>query len=48
MGEQTSKKADDKAAGQFFRPGGNSFISVELFMMHNLAEAYVLQKLCSE
>ena len=42
MREQISRQAEDKAPGQFFLPGENSFVSVESFMMHNLAEAYVL------
>ena len=42
MLEQISRVAEDKAPGQFFLPGENTFVSVEPFMMHNLAEAYVL------
>ena len=48
MREQICRNADDKVAGMFFRPGENSFVSVETFMMHNLAEAYLLGKQRSE
>jgi hypothetical protein len=43
MLEQINRKDDGKAAGRFFLPGENSFVSVEPFMMHNLAEAYLLK-----
>ena len=44
MHEQIYGETDGKITGQFFKPGENSFVSGELFMMHNLAEAYVLRK----
>jgi hypothetical protein len=44
MHEQIYRETDGKITGQFFKPGENSFVSGELFMMHNLAEAYVLRK----
>ena len=40
---QIFRETDGVITGQFFQPGENSFVSAELFMMHNLAEAYVLQ-----
>ena len=43
MREQICRETDGEITGQFFQPGENSFVSGELFMMHNLAEAYVLQ-----
>ncbi len=48
MREQIDREGENKAAGQFFLPGENSFISVEPFMMHNLAEAYLLKTQCFE
>ena len=44
MRDQVCRETDGEITGQFFQPGENSFVSGELFMMHNLAEAYVLQK----
>ena len=43
MKEQVYRETDGVVTGQFFQPGENFFVSGELFMMHNLAEAYVLQ-----
>ncbi len=43
MREQIYRETDGGITGQYFQPGENSFVSGELFMMHNLAEAYVLQ-----
>jgi hypothetical protein len=43
MREQICRETDGEITGQFFQPGENSFVSGELLMMHNLAEAYVLQ-----
>ena len=40
---QIFRETSGKITGQFFQPGENLFVSGELFMMHNLAEAYVLQ-----
>ena len=40
---QIFRETDGVTTGQFFQPGENFFVSGELFMMHNLAEAYVLQ-----
>lgn len=42
MSEQIFRETDGEITGQFFQEGENSFVSGELFMMHNLAEAYVL------
>lgn len=39
---QVSRETDGAVTGQFYQPGENYFVSGELFMMHNLAEAYVL------
>ena len=44
MRDQVRRETDGGITGQFFQPGENSFVSGELFMMHNLAEAYVLQR----
>ena len=44
MRDQVRRETDGRITGQFFQPGENSFVSGELFMMHNLAEAYVLQR----
>ena len=44
MREQLYRETDGEITGQFFRPGENSFVSGDLFMMHNLAEAYILQQ----
>ena len=44
MRDQIYRETDGGITGQFFQPGENSFVSGELFMMHNLAEAYVLRK----
>ena len=43
MREQIYRETDGEITGQFFQKGENFFVSGELFMMHNLAEAYVLQ-----
>ena len=43
MREQIDRETDGEITGQFFQPGENFFVSGELFMMHNLAEAYVLK-----
>ena len=43
MSEQIYRETDGEITGQFFQPGENYFVSGELFMMHNLAEAYVLK-----
>ena len=43
MREQIYRETDGEITGQFFQPGENYFVSGELFMMHNLAEAYVLK-----
>lgn len=43
MREQLDREEKNKAVGQFFLLGENSFVSVEPFMMHNLAEAYLLK-----
>ena len=43
MREQIDRETDGEITGQFFQPGENYFVSGELFMMHNLAEAYVLK-----
>ena len=43
MREQIDREEKNKAVGQFFLPGENFFVSVEPFMMHNLAEAYLLK-----
>lgn len=40
---QVSRETDGAVTGQFYQPGENYFVSGELFMMHNLAEAYVLK-----
>ena len=40
--EQIDRETNGIITGQFFQPGENFFVSGELFMMHNLAEAYVL------
>jgi len=40
---QIFRETDGVVTGQFFHPGENFFVSGELFMMHNLAEAYVLR-----
>ena len=40
---QVFRETNGVITGQFFQPGENFFVSGELFMMHNLAEAYVLQ-----
>ena len=40
---QVSRETDGRITGQFFQPRENSFVSVETFMMHNLAEVYVLK-----
>ena len=42
MRDQVFRETDGVVTGQFFQPGENYFVSAELFMMHNLAEAYVL------
>ena len=42
LSEQVHRETDGVMTGQFFQPGENFFVSGELFMMHNLAEAYVL------
>ena len=42
MSAQLYRETDGAITGQFFQPGENAFVSGELFMMHNLAEAYVL------
>lgn len=42
MYAQVFRETESETSGRFFRPGENSFVSGELFMMHNLAEAYVL------
>ena len=39
---QVFRETESETSGRFFRPGENSFVSGELFMMHNLAEAYAL------
>ena len=39
---QIERETDGTLTGQFFQPGENFFVSGELFMMHNLAEAWVL------
>ena len=44
MRDQVRRETDGRITGQFFQPGENAFVSGELFMMHNLAEAYVLQR----
>ena len=41
--EQIDRETDGEITGQFFQPGENYFVSGELFMMHNLTEAYVLK-----
>ena len=41
--DQLLRETNGVITGQFFQPGENYFVSGELFMMHNLAEAYVLQ-----
>ena len=41
MREQIYRETDGEITGQFFQKGENFFVSGELFMMHNLAEAYV-------
>ena len=43
MSAQLSRETDGAITGQYFQPGENAFVSGELFMMHNLAEAYVLR-----
>ena len=43
LSAQIDRETDGVITGQFFQPGENFFVSGELFMMHNLAEAYVLQ-----
>ncbi len=43
MRQQICRETVDGITGQFFQPGENYFVSGELFMMHNLAEAYVLK-----
>ena len=43
MREQLQRETDGAITGQYFQPGENAFVSGELFMMHNLAEAYVLR-----
>ena len=40
---QLRRETDGRVTGQFFRPGENYFVSGELFMMHNLAEAWILR-----
>ncbi len=40
---QLRRETDGAITGQYFQPGENAFVSGELFMMHNLAEAYVLR-----
>ena len=37
---QIERETDGTLTGQFFQPGENFFVSGELFMMHNLAEAW--------
>lgn len=39
---QIERETDGTLTGQFFQPGENFFVSGELFMMHNLVEAWVL------
>ncbi len=41
--DQLLRETNGVITGQFFQPGENYFVSGELFMMHKLAEAYVLQ-----
>ncbi len=36
------RETDGEITGQYYQPGENYFVSGELFMDHNLAEAYVL------
>ena len=43
MSAQLHRETDGAITGQYFQPGENAFVSGELFMMHNLAEAYVLR-----
>ncbi len=40
---QVMRETNGEITGQFFQAGENFFVSGELFMMHNLAEAYVLK-----
>ena len=40
---QLRRETDGAITGQYFQPGENALVSGELFMMHNLAEAYVLR-----
>ena len=37
-----NRETDGEITGQYYQPGENYFVSGELFMDHNLAEAYVL------
>ena len=43
MSAQLSRETDGEITGQYFQTGENGFVSGELFMMHNLAQAYVLR-----
>ena len=43
MNDQLNRETNGVITGQFFQPGENFFVSGELFLMHNLAEAYVLK-----
>ena len=43
LSDQIFRETEDTVTGRFFRPGENYFVSGELFMMHNLAEAYVIE-----
>ena len=43
LSAQLRRETDGAITGQYFQPGENAFVSGELFMMHNLAEAYVLR-----